>query len=263
MNLRKRIFILVLFSATVSFLSATAHADRMTWTIDGVQREALVFRPLGAAPKAPVLFAFHGHAGTMHGASEALDFHHAWPRAIVVYMQGLPTATGGDPDGIKSGWQWESGQLGDRDLKFFDAVLATLHKKFSVDDNRIYAMGFSNGAFFTYLLWQERPKIFAAFAPCAGKIFPSVHLTVPKPAFIVAGDADDRIGANPRDEAIKIVRELDGATGKSMACGDGCNLYNSPKGTGVKVLIFHGGHEFPSTATTAIVAFFKNHALQN
>jgi len=263
MNLRKRFLVLLSIATAALFFCSASHADRMTWKVDGVQREALVFRPLGAAPKAPVLFAFHGHGGTMHGASEALDFHHAWPRAIVVYMQGLPTATGGDPDGLRSGWQSESGQLGNRDLKFFDAVLATLHEKFSVDDSRIYAMGFSNGAFFTYLLWEQRPKIFAAFAPCSGNIFPSVHLTVPKPAFIVAGDADDRIGANPRDEAIKTVRELDGATGKSVACGEGCNLYSSPQGVGVKVLIFHGGHEFPSNTTPSVVAFFKNHTLIN
>lgn len=261
MNFRRRILFLLSISAATLLISSAAHADRMTWMVDGVQREALVFRPLGAASKAPVLFAFHGHGGIMRGASEALDFHHAWPRAIVVYMQGLPTATAGDPDGLRSGWQSESGQLGDRDLKFFDAVLSTLHEKFSVDDSRIYAMGFSNGAFFTYLLWEQRPKIFAAFAPCSGKIFPAVHLTVPKPAFIVAGDNDDRIGANPRDEAINTVRELDGATGKSVDCGEGCKLYTSAKDAGVKVLIFHGGHEFPANTSPAIVAFFKNHAL--
>jgi polyhydroxybutyrate depolymerase len=213
MDFRRRILVLLSITTASFFFCSASHADRMTWKVDGVQREALVFHPVGAAAKAPVLFAFHGHGGLMRGASEALDFHHAWPRAIVVYMQGLPTPSGGDPDGTKSGWQTESGQLGDRDLKFFDAVLATLHQKFSVDDTRIYAMGFSNGAFFTYLLWEQRPKIFAAFALSAGKIFPAVHLTVPKPAFIIAGDADDRIGANPRDEAIKVVRNLDGATG--------------------------------------------------
>jgi polyhydroxybutyrate depolymerase len=231
--------------------------------VDGFQREALFFRPLGSAQKAPVLFAFHGHGGLMRGASEVLDFHHAWPRAIVVYMQGLPTAAAGDPDGLKSGWQSESGQLGDRDLKFFDAVLATLHAKFSVDDTRVYAVGFSNGAFFTYLLWEQRPKIFAAFAPSAGKIFPTVHLSVPKPAFIIAGDSDDRIGANARDEAVKIVRDLDGATGTGTSCGEGCTIYPAPKGTGVRVLIFHGGHEFPSNTSPSIVAFFKNHSLAN
>lgn len=263
LNLRKRIFLLLTFGAAALFFSSASHAQRMTWTVDGVQREALVFRPLGAAAKSPVVFAFHGHAGTMRGASEELDFRHAWPRAIVVYMQGLPTASGGDPGGVRSGWQTEAGQLGGRDLKFFDAVLATLHEKFSVDDNRVYAMGFSNGAFFTYLLWQERPNIFAAFAPCAGMIFPGVHLTVPKPAFIVAGAADERIGPRLRDAAIKTVRDLDSATNNGVSCGAGCSLYASPSGTNVRVLIHPGGHEYPVSVSPMIVNFFKNHALVN
>ena len=263
MNLRKRILALLSLSACALLFSSASRAERLTWTIDGVQREAQVVRPLGAAQKAPVLFAFHGHMGTMHGAAEALDFHHTWPRAIVVYMQGLPTPSAADPSGMRTGWQAELGQLGDRDLKFFDAVLATLHEKFSVDDSRIYAMGFSDGAFFSYLLWQERPKIFAAFALCSGRIFSSVHLTVPKPAMIVAGDADDRISANLRDDAIKTVRDLDGVQGNGLGCGEGCTLYGSPKGMPVKVQIFHGGHEFPSDASAAIVAFLRNHALHD
>jgi polyhydroxybutyrate depolymerase len=263
MTLRKRIFAILSISAAALLFCAASHADRMTWTVDGVQREALVFRPLATTAKAPVLFAFHGHAGTMHGASEALDFHRAWPRAIVVYMQGLPTTGGGDPDGTKTGWQREPGQFSGRDLKFFDAVLATLHEKFSVDDSRVYAMGFSDGAFFTYLLWQERPNIFAAFAPCSGRIFPAVHLTVPKPAFIIAGDTDERISVNFRDETIKTVRDLDGATGVGAPCGEGCTLYPAPKGNAVKVLIFHGGHEFPGNTSPSVVVFFKNHQLQN
>jgi polyhydroxybutyrate depolymerase len=262
MNLGKRILFLVCLAAATSLFSPTLRADRMTWTIDGIEREALVFRPLGAAQKAPVVFAFHGHAGTVHGAAEALDFRKEWPRAIVVYMQGLPMP-GEGPRGGRSGWQSESGKLADRDLKFFDAVLATLHEKFSVDDSRIYAMGFSDGAYFTYLLWQERPKIFVAFAPCSGKILPGVHLSVPKPVFILAGAEDESISADVRDATIKTVRELDSAAGRGIACGSGCTSYGSPKGTNVRVLVFPGGHEFPPDASAQIIGFFRIHRLSD
>ena len=80
-------------------------------------------------------------------------------------MQGLPTPSPVDPRGRFPGWQREVGQSGDRDLKFFDAVLATLKQKYPVDEHRIYATGFSNGAFFTYVLWATRGSTFAAFAP--------------------------------------------------------------------------------------------------
>ena len=55
----------------------------------------------------------------------------------------------------------ESGDQGDRDLKFFDEVLSTLKKEYKVDANRVYATGHSNGGAFTYLLWGERGDVFA------------------------------------------------------------------------------------------------------
>jgi polyhydroxybutyrate depolymerase len=55
----------------------------------------------------------------------------------------------GDVEGKYPGWQQTPGQLGDRDLKFFDTVLGAIREKYPVDDRRIYATGFSNGGFFT------------------------------------------------------------------------------------------------------------------
>jgi polyhydroxybutyrate depolymerase len=64
-------------------------------------------------------------------------------------------------------WQKTFGDQNDRDLKFFDAVLATLKKDCRIDEKRVYATGHSNGGAFTYLLWAARGDVFAAVAPCA------------------------------------------------------------------------------------------------
>jgi polyhydroxybutyrate depolymerase len=82
----------------------------------------------------------------------------AW--AIIVYPQGLKTPSLVDPQGNTFGWQTSAGQpdLNDRDLKFFDAMLSTFKQQFTVDETRIYATGFSNGAIFTYLLWAEAKR---------------------------------------------------------------------------------------------------------
>ena len=48
-------------------------------------------------------------------------------------------------------------------------ALASLRHTYNIDDDRIYATGFSNGGMFTYLLWAKRPNVFAAFAPVAGR----------------------------------------------------------------------------------------------
>jgi poly(3-hydroxybutyrate) depolymerase len=94
-------------------------------------------------------------------------------------------------------------------------MLATLHKQFMVDDARIYSTGFSNGANFTYLLWAERPNVFAAFAPVAARILPSVQLTVPKPVFHIGGTADRRIAFADQKQAIETAREPTAQSGKA------------------------------------------------
>ena len=133
------------------------------------RREALVYAPATAKTDlSPVVFAFHGHGGTMKYAANKFRFHKLWPEAIVVYMQGLKTpGTIVDPQGKWPGWQKTFGDQGDRDLKFFDAALATLKKDYNVDAKRIYATGHSNGGGFTYLLWAARGDVLAAVAPCA------------------------------------------------------------------------------------------------
>jgi len=49
---------------------------KMTWTIDAVQREALVFGPTVNTPneKHPLVFAFHGHGGEMENTATQMNF---------------------------------------------------------------------------------------------------------------------------------------------------------------------------------------------
>jgi polyhydroxybutyrate depolymerase len=258
---RWRAAALIALSGAVCLCAARgARAEAMKWTVDGVQRQALVLAPskaaAGGGAKAPVVFAFHGHGGDMQQAA-AIGLQNLWPEAIVVYMQGLPTKIYVDPLGIEAGWQQEPGQYGDRDLKFLDAVLATLRAKFAVDERRIYATGFSNGAIFAYLLWGTRAKVFAAFAPVAGDIFPGVHLSEPKPVLQIAGEKDDVVPFAKQQQAIAVARELNGSTGAGQACGEYCTMYASSKGAPVETYIHPGGHVWPAEAAAVIVNFFK------
>jgi len=81
----------------------------MNWTVDGTQRQALVFAPAQlSAAKAhmvPLLFAFHGHGDTMQNAARAGHLETLWPEAIVVFPQGLP-----DPWDFNAGWQGGPGR---------------------------------------------------------------------------------------------------------------------------------------------------------
>jgi len=236
------------------------------WTIDGVVRKALVYVPAAAkaAPVAgaPVVFAFHGHGGGMTQASRAFGVHTLWPEAVVVYMQGLPTKGMTDPEGKLPGWQKSPGDYGDRDLTFFDTVLATLKKENKVDAKRVFSTGHSNGGQFTYLLWAMRGDVFAAMAPSAAA--PGLgwyEKLKPKPALHVAGTNDELVKFGVQERTMKVVRTLNacGAEGEAWAKAGPITgtLYPSKSGTPFVSLIYPGTHKYPAEAPGLIVRFFK------
>ena len=65
----------------------------MTWTVDGDKREAIVFAPPRRRGKLPLIFSFHGHGDDMENF-QYVGLQQAWPDAIVVYFQGLPSRDG-------------------------------------------------------------------------------------------------------------------------------------------------------------------------
>jgi polyhydroxybutyrate depolymerase len=255
----------LLFGAAIAITSRAAEPERMTWNVDGIKREALVYPPAPSptSQTAPLVFVFHGHGGNPRNISRSMHLQDIWPEAIVVYPAGLPTVTKIDPKGEKPGWQRAPGDNGDRDLKFFDAMLTSLRKKFTVDDHRIYATGFSNGSLFTFLLMSQRPKEIAAFAACAGPPSGGATLSTPKPVFIIAGEKDPIVPITLQHASIDRARKLNGTGEPSQGKVDGLTLYKSDKGTPVQTLVHSGGHQIPTEAPKLIVEFFQNHALKN
>jgi polyhydroxybutyrate depolymerase len=247
--------------AACSVRAAAPSGSQMNWTVDGVQRVALVYPPSqkDASGKVPVILAFHGHGGDMNDAHAGMHFETYWPEAVIVYLQGLPTNPAADPEGY--GWIYNTEKDGQRDVKFVDAVLATLHSKFAVDDNRIYATGFSNGGMFTYVLWGARTNIFAAFAVVSGRVSAGVHLSVPKPVLVVGGQRDRTVMFKDQLAAIETARQVDDANGTGTSCGGECLAYASSKGAPVVTYIHDGGHVYPPGAPYLTVKFFKDHPL--
>ena len=235
----------------------------MQWTIDGVQRNAIVFVPASTngAAKRPLVFAFHGHGGNAQGTVQLMHIQTVWPQALVVYPQGLPSPTPGDPSGTKPGWQFKVGDSGDRDLKLFDAMVATMKQRYLADPKRIYTTGFSNGGIFSYLLWAERPKTIAAVGEVAGSLDASETLTVPRAMLAVAGTHDTTNPYQGQVDSINLARQADNATGPGVPCGMGCTFYASAGGnkTPVKTFIHQGAHVYPPWASPQIVKFFKAH----
>src|SRR5947207_15792279 len=98
-------------------------------------------------------------------------------------------------------------------------MLVTLRQKYTIDEERIYATGFSNGAGFSYLLWAERGKTLAAIGACAGRLSPAEHLSVPRALVAIAGQADTTNPFAVQQQTIEIARQADSSTYESLTCG--------------------------------------------
>ena len=253
----------LLIAANNSLVSAQDNQlTRREWTIDGVTREALLYAPATAkTTPAPVVFVFHGHGGSMRNAVRSFHIHTLWPEAIVVYPQGLNTPGRlTDPEGKLPGWQGNVGDQGDRDLKFFDAVLASLKADFKVDDRRIYSTGHSNGGGFTYLLWAARGDVFAAMTPSSAAAARQLKDLKPKPVLHVAGEQDPLVKYEWQKATMNALRKLNGCDEQGTEWDKQCTLYPSKTGTPVVTLIHPGNHAFLPDAPPLIVKFFKAHS---
>jgi polyhydroxybutyrate depolymerase len=232
-----------------------------TWDVDGVKREALVVAPAKQTKSPPLVFVFHGHGGTAKHAAARYAFHKHWPEAVVVYPQGLPTPGKlTDREGKKTGWQHGAGDQKDRDLKFFDAMLASLKKEYKVDEKRVYASGHSNGGGFTYTLWSARGDAFAAVAPSSAVFTEKAGKLKPKPVLHLAGEKDALVKFAWQEAMIERLKKLNGCDGKGKSAGKYCTEYGSKGGPVVVAYVHPGGHEFPAEAAARIVEFFKGQA---
>jgi polyhydroxybutyrate depolymerase len=160
--------------------TAVVGDQRLNITVGGVAREYVVHVPPqydGQTPL-PVVIMFHGGGGT----AEAAMWETGWADKAdnEGFLAVLPEGTPPDPSRparfVGNPQTWNDGS--DRgigavernvdDVAFVRQMIDDLSTRFTVDKNRIYATGFSNGASMTFRLGRELPQSFAAIAPVAG-----------------------------------------------------------------------------------------------
>ena len=235
---------------------------RQTWTVDGVERSALVAVPRGveSAAHVPLVLVFHGHGGTSANAARTFRIHEAWPEAVVIYPQGLPTVSLlVDPEGRLPGWQSLTGDNGDRDLHLTDAMLAWAASHYPIDPARVFAAGHSNGGSMVYLLWAVRGDRFAAFAPAASVFRPALLArAAPKPALIIAGREDPLVPFASQQRTIDAVLRLNQAAPDGADWSGAARLHASTIGAVVVAYVHPGGHPMPADAGALMVRFFKS-----
>jgi polyhydroxybutyrate depolymerase len=88
------------------------------------------------------------------------------------------------------------------DVAFLRALVAHVRSIVTIDDRRVYAAGFSNGAMLAHRLGCDAADAFAAIAPVAGALGVSdCRPSQPLPVIIFHGTADERVryeGGRPR-----------------------------------------------------------------
>lgn len=161
----KKLILLLFFIPSLSISQTTLTS---TLSFDGLIREYIVYIPLSYDPtkNTPVLFNFHGGGGY---ASDFILLNDMRPIAdtanfIAVYPQGAV-----DPEGGTTSWLHKAPTDHD-DIFFVEAIIDALSLEYSIDQNRIYACGYSEGAILSYELGCRLNNKIASFAAVSGSM---------------------------------------------------------------------------------------------
>jgi polyhydroxybutyrate depolymerase len=165
-------------------------------TQNGRSRNYIVHSPQTAPIAAkPVIINMHGGGGNARNQQSysGMDVLADREGFLVVY----PNGTGRFGDYLLT---WNAGACcgsaqKDKvdDVGYLRAVVDDLAQRTSIDRNRVYATGLSNGAMMAYRLAAEAPDVVAAIAPVAGAmVLPSFNPKRPVPIMHIHSVDDPR-----------------------------------------------------------------------
>jgi polyhydroxybutyrate depolymerase len=212
---------------------------------------------------AALLLDFHGFNHSAAGVWNVSGF-----RALAE-QDGFITAY---PDGHEvtlhfdgadhTGRGWEISAAADnRDLGFVRTLLERLEAAYCIDRRRIFATGFSNGAFFSSLLGCAMAERFAAIAPVSGGplSFPCEPVRG-VPVLIHHGRQDRLI---PPERARQSVEQWVAADRCASSGEEGDCRRHTDCREGAEVVYCEGdfAHRWPLEATGRIWDFFRRHPL--
>lgn len=167
------------------------------------QRKFTIHTPTGFtnSTPVPVVFMLHGGGGTMTNGQGFTNLNSVsnLNGFLAVYPQGYGVIPSG-------GFSWADGRgtsadiAGIDDLGFIDKLLDTLIAKYSIDTNKIYICGFSNGGFMTQRFACQQNQRFAAMASLGSimdtTLFASCNPSRPIPMLFMLGTADPFVPYN-------------------------------------------------------------------
>jgi polyhydroxybutyrate depolymerase len=148
--IKKKFLPFIIFTTLLSNANAQIQINE-TLNLDGNNREYTVYIPASydGSVEFPLLFNFHGGGGNILYYMSSVDMRPIADTSnfILVYPQALP-----DPgNGGSTSWMHKAPSNFD-DVPFVEAMIDALASEYMINNNRIYACGYSLGGEFTYEL---------------------------------------------------------------------------------------------------------------
>lgn len=139
-----------------------------TLFFDGQNRSFIVYVPpsYDGSTQVPLVFNFHGGGGTsssfiftndMRPIADTANFIAVYPQAAV------------DPTDGSNSWLHKTPTT-HNDVNFIEAIIDTLSNEYNIDNDRVYACGYSEGGIFSYELGCRLNNRIAGFASVSGSM---------------------------------------------------------------------------------------------
>ena len=147
--------LLILFPFSTIFAQGERILGNLTH--ESMERDYILYIPSDYDPvrPMPLVLNFHGYTSTA-GAQEAVSGMND-----VAEREGFLVAY---PNAVNRDWL----NSDDHNISFVESLLDTLTDEYSIDSQRVYATGASQGGTMSFVLAAALPDRFAAAAPLAG-----------------------------------------------------------------------------------------------
>jgi polyhydroxybutyrate depolymerase len=189
---------LVLASILLTFSSFSQQTINGTIMHDGIVRSYKLYIPsiYSGNMAVPLLFNFHGYTSNSNEQMIYGNFRNIADTAnfLVVHPQG--TLDVNNTTHFNVGWGGSSVD----DVGFTEALIDSLSAAYSINQNRIYAVGMSNGGFMSFKLACELSNKIAAVGSVTGSMLPSTlvncNATHQMPVIQIHGTVDGTVPYN-------------------------------------------------------------------
>ncbi|MCX7666323.1 MAG: alpha/beta fold hydrolase [Gemmataceae bacterium] len=162
--------------------------QRVVISVGGIERTALVYKPLSGGGSLPPVVLFHGAGGTAEWALQETRFTELADRkdVSVILPEGLARNPHRPPKFLTNPQEWNdgSGRGSADDVAFLNELLDYLQ----ID--RVNLTGFSNGAGMAFRYAAEQSERVIALAAVAGHCHMTTHIVRPMPSWYIVGTAD-------------------------------------------------------------------------